>query len=112
MKNLIQLSESDYQELINTAKLNETEIDKKANDLYQEKGTFGINITMSIVEDWEDKLFLKSTSFVNDWNGKYPISDQDKKKIVKFVEYKSQDLFESSFEEHLYHLNNIKKPKQ
>lgn len=109
MENIIQLRESDYKELEALANLNKKDIESKANALYKEKGTFGIDIKMSIPEDYDDVLKIKSRAYVRDWNGKFPIADEDKKKIVKFVEYRSEELFNYRFGDHLYWLNNIKK---
>ena len=109
MSTIVQLTESKYNSILKQSRLTTHEIEKKAFEMYEEKGTFGIKITLSINDDYDDNFTLKSNAYVKDWGGKYPIDDEDKKKIVEFVQWKSRELFERSFGKHLLNINNARK---
>lgn len=109
MSTIVQLSKREYDNLKSKADTVDKQILEQAKKMYEEKGTFGIKITLSINDDYDDNFTMRSTAYVSDWNGKYPLAQDDKKKIVEYVQWKSRDLFEKVFGKHLANINNTRK---
>lgn len=110
----------EYDTLFEKANLNDKEIAKKAEELYQEKGTYGIKLQLDFKNSgWSDEIAFKSYSYVKDWDNKFPISEEDKRKIVEFVNRRADQFMEKRFgrqihsvnfyNEELEELNNLRK---
>ena len=108
METIVQLKQSEYEKLVSDAELNKTKIEERADLLYQKNGTYKIVLQVR-TEEYDDEIHLKANSYVNDWDSKYPLEENDAKKIIKFVNRKAEDLFRKSFGEVIYNLEKLKK---
>ena len=64
MKKIVQLEEYEYNKLADLAKLNEKQIEKRAIDLWKEKGVAEITIRIDCGRDYDDNYRINcSTSF-------------------------------------------------
>ena len=110
MKKIIQVKEQEYDELFVKASLNSELIASEAQKLYEEKGTFSIDLKMSI-GDYEDKIKVVSNGYISDWNDKYPLKSEDKKKILKFTKQRAEELFEGMFGDVIYNVNRLREER-
>lgn len=106
MEKIIQLKKGEYDTLFEKANLNDEEIAKKAEELYQEKGTYGINLQLDFkTSGYSDEIAFKSYSYVKDWRNNFPISEEDKRKIVEFVNRRADQFMEKRFGRQIYSVN-------
>ncbi|MDO6737123.1 hypothetical protein [Wenyingzhuangia sp. 2_MG-2023] len=110
MENIVQLRKTQYDDLVEKAEMNEAEIEKRADELYQKNGTYAISIEPKVT-DFDNKIKIKASAYVSDWNSKFPISDKDKRKIVQVAEEKAANLLENAFGDIIYNINAIKSAK-
>lgn len=94
---IVQLSNTEYNKLIEFAKMSSEEIEKRAKEMYQEKGTYGIKLELNTGQSYVDEISFKASSYVIDWGGQFPISDEDKRKIVKFVNNRALRMMQEKF---------------
>lgn len=97
MEKIVQLSNDEYRKLRDVAELNSEEIEKRAKEMYQEKGTYGIKLDINTGQSYVDEISFKASSYVIDWNGKFPLSDEDKRKIVGFVNNRALKMMQEKF---------------
>lgn len=109
MKQIYQLTGSEYKELVEAAELNETQIEEKAQALYEKNGNHSITLRVEIGEDYDQKLLIKASGYVNDWESKYPISSKEAKKIMAFVKSRAEELFYRQFDSFIFHHDELKK---
>lgn len=103
MEEIVQLKKREYDSLFEKANLNEELINEKAQSLYEKKGTYGIKLKLEFKNaEWSDEISFKSYSYVQDWDGQFPISEADKKKIVKFVNRRADEFMEKHFGEQIH----------
>jgi len=105
MEAIVQLRKSEYDTLVESASLSIKNIERKAQELYEENGTFAIKIELDVQENYHSDITFKASSYVKDWDNKFPISDDDKRKIVKFVNYKAKDLLVRKFGKQIANVN-------
>ncbi|MBR8712307.1 hypothetical protein [Porphyromonas levii] len=86
MEKIVQLRQHEYEELFNKARMNEEEIEKRAQLLYEQKGTYGIELVIDCRDDhnYKSNILFRADSYIKDWES-FPISEEDKRKIVKTV---------------------------
>lgn len=109
MEKIIQLKQNEYNDLFEKANLNEQEIAKKAEDLYQQKGTYGIKLQLDFEKsNYSDKVAFKSNSWVKDWDNTFPLSQEDKRKIVEFVARRADQFMEKRYGRQVYSINFYK----
>ena len=105
MERIIQLSESEYNKLQSDADMKHNEILRRAEELYQKKGTYGIKLEIDCQQDYLDELSFKASSYVKDWDGRFPISEDDKEKIIKFVNRRALKMMEDKFGRQIKNIN-------
>ena len=110
MEQIFQLRESEYKELLEGANSNKKLIKKKAKELYQEKGTFAIQLKIGI-GDYQDVIKIVADGYISDWSGKYPLKEEDKRKILKFTKRRAEELMEGYFGDIIYDTNKLKQTK-
>lgn len=93
MEKIIQLKESEYNKLCEKA----SEVEKLAQKMYEEKGTFSIVLKLDCGKDYTEQIKISAYTYVNDWDGKYPMKEDDKRKIVKFVNSRALEMMEKKF---------------
>jgi hypothetical protein len=110
MEQIYQLKEREYTELIKNANANKVLINEKANKLYEEKGTFAIKLKIGI-GDYEDTIKIVADGYVSDWDDKFPLKEEDKRKILKFTKRRAEELMEGYFGDIIYDTNKLKQAK-
>ena len=105
MERIIQLKESEYKKLCDSSELKHSEIVRRATAMYEEKGTFGIILRLDCGEDYHTEIKVKASSYVKDWEGKFPLSEKDKKLIVDFVNYRATEMMRKKFGRQITNIN-------
>lgn len=101
MEKIIQLKSSEYDELYEKAKLNEKEIEKRAEELYQEKGTYEIKLGISTEYSYDVLSFRANAWGDNGWGKKKEISFADGRKFITFIQNAAQKSAERKFGEQI-----------
>ena len=85
MERIVQITDWEYNKLVENARLKEKEIEKRASDLYKKNGTFQVLICIDTPEkDYKEKIYFKFHSHVPySGNEKIPIKEVDRKRIEK-----------------------------
>jgi len=111
MEKIYQLKDFEYNKLTELAELNEKSIEERALKLYQEKGTYQLDIKINCekYDDYNRTYHLKAYSKINDWNQKFPIFEEDKRKIIKFVNEKVMSMMVNRFGDVVNNVNLINK---
>lgn len=98
MKEIIQLSKHEYNELLDKATLNEKEIEQRALELYQEKGSHKIKIQL---ETQYDELQLHVKSHVRDVDyyneNKFTPALSDTKLFIEYLEQLTNELLRRKY---------------
>jgi len=108
MDTIVQLSQEKHEELVYKAYLVDEKIEKRAKELYEQYGTHQLKINVT-ADEYEDEIVVKASSRVKDWDSKYPLQEEDKKKIIRFVNRKAEELFRGSFGNAIYNIELLKK---
>lgn len=109
MEKIIQLTETEYNELRNEANLKRSDIEQQAQELYQKKGTYGINLELKTQGFYSERLSFHAKAYVRDWDGQFPISYKDKCTIVQFVEARALKMMEDRFGRQISSINYYNK---
>lgn len=105
MEKIIQLNESEYNALFKAASLSQSDIKRLAEEMYEKKGTFGIELLLDCKQDYNSKITFHANSYIKDWDGRFPLSEEDKKKIVKFVNFRALRMMEDKFGSQINNIN-------
>lgn len=105
MERIVQLKDTEYKKLSDQAAFNQSEIERLAREMYEEKGTFAINIELDCKQDYTDEIKVKAYSYVKDWDGKFPLSEKDKERIVEFVNYRALEMMRKRFGRQIDNIN-------
>lgn len=105
MESIIQLKKSEYDELVQLANMNKKEMQNKAQKIYENRGTYQIDLELKVDQDYKDRIKFKSFSYVRDWDNKFPISYEDKKRIAEFIQYRSLKMLEDKFGKQIRNVN-------
>lgn len=85
MRKIIQIDESEYNELVEKARLNEKQIEEKALELYEEKGVAKIEITVRTHSDCYSTRYFKCESSVWYKDSRFFISEKLRNRLEKFI---------------------------
>tara|TARA_R110001632_G_scaffold86974_2_gene189373 strand:- start:73 stop:501 length:429 start_codon:yes stop_codon:yes gene_type:complete len=108
MESIVQLKTSEYQKLLVDSKLNKQSINEKSEELYKKHGTHKIVLEVR-TEQYDESIDIKASAYVRDWDSKYPLKEEDKKKIIHFVENKAEQMYRRSFGDVIHNLEKLKK---
>ena len=86
MRRIIQIDESEYNQLVDKANLNEKQIEEKAVALYEEKGVANVDITVNTDSDCYSSRYFKCGSFVWYKDERFFISEKLRNNLRKLVE--------------------------
>lgn len=111
MKPIVQITQKEYDYLNAKANLLQEEIDKKAEELYHKYGTHKIQLTVA-TEEYDESIEIQANAYVRDWDSKFPLKEEDKKKIIYFVENKAEEMFRRSFGNVIHSLETLKKKEK
>lgn len=111
METIIQLRESEYNDLVSKANYNQYEINSKAEALYNKHGTHKIVLSVT-ADEYDDEIQIQARAYVRDWDSKFPLKESDKKKIIYFVQDKAEQMFRRSFGDIIYSLESVKRKEK
>lgn len=121
METIIQLQKSEYDELVNKAKMNESKIQKEALEIYKKRGVLGINVDINLKDSdgyFNNSGLIKFSHYtsINEWADRdyklksyCVLSYKESKKLIMFINNKLDEMFDSRFGEHMEDINNIRK---
>lgn len=84
MNTIVQLTNSEYDSLVEKANLSEKEINERAELLYKEKGVIEISVNVQVNDEPTENIRVKPFAYVYDWKS-FPVKDEDKDRIVDFM---------------------------
>jgi hypothetical protein len=103
MNKIVQLSEYDYSQIYEKAKLNDEDIRRLAEKYYQERGVFRIDVKMGFKEKYNDDTIYYTTTFSTE-NGLYKdngfkpiITEKGRRKIEQIIKDLCTETFERKF---------------
>lgn len=103
MDKIVQLSEYDYSQLYEKAKLNDKETKRLAETYYQERGVFRIDVKMGFQEKYNGDTIYYTTVFSTE-NGLYKhdefkpiITEKGRRKIERIVKNLCDETFNEKF---------------
>lgn len=108
MKLIVQITQKEYDSLKAKSQLTEVEINKKAEELYRKYGTHKICLTVE-AKEYTESIDIQANAYISDWDSKFPLKEEDKKKIVYFVQDKAEEMFRRRFGSVIHNLEAIKK---
>lgn len=105
MERIVQLREDEYKKLCELAKMSESEIEKKAQELYKEKGMYGIELNINCGRsEYSDTIKFYVGSYVKDWHS-FPLTEDEKKKVSRFVCNRVREMMVDKFGTQIDNLN-------
>lgn len=112
MERIVQLREDEYKKLCESAKMSDAEIEKRAQTLYKEKGVYGIELSIKCGRtEYSDTIKFYVDSYVKDWHS-FPLSEDEKKKVSRFVENRVFEMMEDKFGKQIFELNHYENKKK
>lgn len=105
MEKIVQLTETEYAKLFAKAYLNESEIEKLAKNMYEKKGTFEIVLKLDCNQGYNEQISFYTYSYVKDYDGKFPLSEKDTRRIVDFVNSRALTMMEKKFGRQISNIN-------
>lgn len=118
MRRIIQIDESEYNQLVDKANLNEKQIEEKAVALYEEKGAANVDITVKTDSDCYSSRYFKCSSFVWYKDKRFFISEKLRNNLRKFItelvqykvnqDYEKPERLAEDYERKLNFLKNVR----
>lgn len=118
MRRIIQIDESEYNQLVDKANLNEKQIEEKAVALYEEKGVAKVEVTVSTDDSCYSTRYFKCSSFVWYKDERFFISEKLRNNIRKFItelvqykvnqDYEKPERLAEDYERKLNFLKNVR----
>lgn len=98
MRKIVQIDESEYDQLVDKANLNEKQIEERAIALYEEKGVAEVEITVRTDDNTYSTRYFKCNGFVWYKDNRFFIPENLRNRlknfIVEFVRYKVNQDYE------------------
>lgn len=118
MRRIIQIDESEYNQLVDKANLNEKQIEEKAVALYEEKGVAEVGITVRTDDSCYSTRYFKCSSFVWYKDERFFISEKLRNNLRKFItelvqykvnqDYEKPERLSEDYERKLNFLKNVR----
>lgn len=118
MQRIIQIDESEYNQLVDKANLNEKQIEEKAVSLYEEKGVAAVEVTVRTDDSCYSTRYFKCSSFVWYKDERFFISEKLRNNLRKFVtelvqykvnqDYEKPERLAADYERKLNFLKNVR----
>ena len=108
MDKIVQLTEHEYNELQERANYNQSEIEKCALEMYQEKGTFEIKLSVDFDDrDYHETIKFRVWSYIDDKGDldKFQLPYKDRERIVEYVNRKTYEFMERKFGRQIKYAN-------
>ena len=112
MNKIVQLTDGEYKTLCELAKMSESEIEKRAQTLYNEKGVYGIELSINCGRsEYSDTIKFYVSSYAKDWHS-FPLTEDGKKKVSRFVDNRVSEMMEDKFGKQIFELNHYENKKK
>ena len=112
MERIVQLRENEYKKLCELAKMSESEIEKRAQKMYEEKGMYEIELNINCGRsEYSDTIKFYVGSYVKDWHS-FPLTEDVKKKVSRFVGNRVFEMMEDKFGTQINNLNYYENRKR
>lgn len=118
MQRIIQIDESEYNQLVDKANLNEKQIEEKAVALYEEKGVAKVEVTVSTDDSCYSTRYFKCDSRVWYKDERFFISEELINGLGKFItelvqykvnqDYEKPERLAEDYERKLNFLKNVR----
>lgn len=118
MRRIIQIDESEYNQLVDKANLNEKQIEEKAVALYEEKGVAAVEVTVRTDDSCYSTRYFKCSSFVWYKDERFFISEKLRNNLRKFItelvqykvnqDYEKPERLTADYERKLNFLKNVR----
>lgn len=118
MRRIIQIDESEYNQLVDKANLNEKQIEEKAVALYEEKGVAEVEVTVRTDDSCYSTRYFKCSSFVWYKDERFFISEKLRNNLRKFItelvqykvnqDYEKPERLAEDYERKLNFLKNVR----
>lgn len=118
MRRIIQIDESEYNQLVDKANLNEKQIEEKAVALYEEKGVAAVEVTVRTDDSCYSTRYFKCSSFVWYNDERFFISEKLRNNLRKFItelvqykvnqDYEKPERLAADYERKLNFLKNVR----
>lgn len=118
MQRIIQIDESEYNQLVDKANLNEKQIEEKAVALYEEKGVAAVEVTVRTDDSCYSTRYFKCSSFVWYKDERFFISEKLRNNLRKFItelvqykvnqDYEKPERLAEDYERKLNFLKNVR----
>lgn len=104
MERIVQLTEVEYNNLYERAKMNDAEIEKRAQKMYEEKGAYEINLSINCGTIGCSTIKFFVDGYVKDWHS-FPLTKDEKKKVSRFVCNRVREMMVDKFGTQIDNLN-------
>lgn len=118
MRRIIQIDESEYNQLVDKANLNEKQIEERAVALYEEKGVAAVEVTVRTDDSCYSTRYFKCSSFVWYKDERFFISEKLRNNLRKFItelvqykvnqDYEKPERLAEDYERKLNFLKNVR----
>jgi hypothetical protein len=109
MKKIVQLEEREYNELSEKASYNQNQIEELAKKMYQERGTYQILLTIDCERDYNETIKFTVAKTIRDYEfdciKRYKLLEEDKRRIIEYVDRKINTLWDRRFGRNLRIIN-------
>lgn len=85
MRNIVQLDQYEYDKMVELAKLNESQIEKRATELWQEKGVAEVTIKVDAGTDYDDTYSIDCSTSMFYKDSKFNIPYELRERISKII---------------------------
>lgn len=112
MNKIVQITDGEYKTLCELAKMSESEIEKRAQKMYEEKGMYGINLNINCGRtEYNDTIEFFVGGYVKDWHS-FPLTKDEKKKVSRFVCNRVREMMVDKFGKQIFELNHYENKKK
>ena len=107
MKEIVQLTKSEYDELQKKANYNQDEIAGLAKKMHEEERKFEIKLTIDCKQDYCDNIYFNAYSYMKEEGKlvKFSIPYDEREKIVEFVNRRMLSLMQKKFGSQITNIN-------
>lgn len=99
VRKIVQLDEYEYEKLVETAKLNEKQIEEKALEMWKKNGVSEINVKVDIGRDYKDIFSIKCYPYTFYKDEKFVIPEKIREWITKIAKKNFAEIIEKHFGE-------------
>lgn len=110
MEKIVQLSEYEYSKLACLAKLNESQIEEKALDMYKARGVAGLKITVKMdTDEYSYEHHFDCSTFIWYKDEKFFISEELRRRLEEYINERVFDVIVEKYGEPIKWFNRFSK---